>query len=221
VRVTPRNALAIALIAAIASPAPGWAGEGGEAAGAAPGASEAAAWEWGPSVLLYILRNEASYLQPTLTADHGALHLEARYNYEDRETGSAFVGWNLSFGEDLRFGLTPMLGGVFGRTNGIAPALTLTLEWGPLAFWSQCEYVFDLQDSSGNFFYAWSELSVSIVEWLRAGLVLDRTRVFQTTTAFQGGPLLGLSIWKLTATAYLFAPGQDDQFFVVAIGGSF
>ena len=82
-----RGALAVALVAAIASPAPGWAGEDGAAPGAAPGASEVAAWEWGPSVLLYILRNEANYLQPTLTADRGALHLEARYNYEDRETG--------------------------------------------------------------------------------------------------------------------------------------
>jgi hypothetical protein len=81
VRITLRNALAIALITAIAAPAPGWGGEGGSAPGAAPAAPEAAAWEW--------------------------------------------------------------------------------------------------------------------------------------------GPLLGLSIWKLTATAYLFAPGQDDQFFVVAIGGSF
>jgi hypothetical protein len=221
VRVALRNALAIALITAIAAPAPAWTGEDGAAPVAAPGASESAPWEWGPSVLLYVLRNEANYLQPTLTADRGALHLEGRYNYEDRETGSAFVGWNLSFGEELKFGLTPMLGGVFGRTNGIAPALTLTLEWGPIALWSQCEYVFDLGDSSGSFFYAWSELSVSIVDWLRAGLVLQRTRVFRTSTDFQGGPLLGVSIWKLTATAYLFAPGQDDQFFVVAIGGSF
>jgi hypothetical protein len=92
VRVTLRNALAIALITAVASPAPGSAGENGAAPGAATGASEAAAWEWGPSVLLYVLRNEANYLQPTLTADRGALPLEGRYNYEDRETGSAFVG---------------------------------------------------------------------------------------------------------------------------------
>lgn len=172
-------------------------------------------------MLFYILPGETNYLQPTLTADRGALHLEARYNYEDRETGSVFVGWNLSFGEELKLGLTPMLGGVFGRTNGIAPALTLTLEWGPLAFWSQCEYVFDLEDSSGNFFYAWSELSVSIVDWLRAGLVLQRTRVFLTNTEVQGGPLLGVSFWKLSATAYLFAPGQEDQFVAVSVAGSF
>jgi hypothetical protein len=216
-RKTLRGALAVALVVALAAPAPGRAGDGD----ATPGAPAPPAWEWGPSVLLYVLRDEAEYLQPTLTADRGALHLEARYNYEDRETGSAFVGWNLSFGEELRFGLTPMIGGVFGRTNGIAPALTLTLEWGPLALWSQSEYVFDLGDSSASFFYAWSELSVTNGAWLRVGVALQRTRVFQTSTELQGGPLVGVSIWKLSATAYLFAPGLEDQYVVVAVAGSF
>ncbi len=212
-----RGALALALATAIAAPALGRAGDGG----AAPGAPAAPAWKWGPSVLLYVLRDEADYLQPTLTADRGALHLEARYNYENRETGSAFVGWNLSFGDALKVGLTPMLGGVFGRTNGVAPALTLTLEWGPASFWSQSEHVFDLGDSSASFFYAWSELSVSIGDWLRAGLALQRTRVFQMPTEFQGGPLVGVSAWKLAATVYLFAPGQASQYVVVAVAGNF
>ncbi len=213
----PPRLLAAALVAAIAAPAPGRAGDDVVATGAA----ESPAWEWGLSVLYYVLRDEPDFLQPTLTVDRGALHLEARYNYEDRETGSAFVGWNLSVGEELRFGITPMVGGVFGRTNGIAPALTLTLEWGPLAFWSQDEYVLDLGDSSASFFYSWSEFSVTGPDWLRVGLVLQRTKVFQTTTEVQGGPLVGITVWKLSATAYLFAPGQDDQFTVVAIAGSF
>jgi hypothetical protein len=216
-RKTLRGALAIALAAAMAAPAPGTAAD---AAAPAPEPS-APAWEWGPSILLYVLRGETDFLQPTLTADRGALHLEARYNYEDRETGSAFVGWNLSFGEELKLGLTPMIGGVFGRTNGIAPALTLTLEWGPLALWSQSEYVFDLGDSSASYFYAWSELSVSFPEWLRVGLALQRTRVVETPREVQWGPLLGVSVWKLTATAYLFAPGKESQYVVVAVAGSF
>ncbi len=212
-----RGALVAALVASTAAPAPGRAGD----EVVVPLAPDAPAWEWGPSILLYVLRDEPDFVQPTLTGDLGPVHLEARYNYEDRDTGSAFVGWNFTLGEELVLGLTPMIGGVFGRTSGIAPALTLTLEWGPLALWSQSEYVFDLGDSSASFFYAWSELSVTGPGWLRVGVVLQRTRAFQTTTEVQGGPLVGVTIWKLSATAYLFAPGQDDQFTVVAIAGSF
>ena len=136
-------ALIGAVLAAMAArPMPGTSGRR-----RSPPTPEAAAWEWGPSILLYVLPEESDYLQPTLTADRGALHLEARYNYEDRETGSAFVGWNLSFGEELKFGLAPWSGACSAGRTGIAPALTLTLEWGPLALWSQSEYVFDLGDS--------------------------------------------------------------------------
>jgi hypothetical protein len=206
----------LAIITAIAVPALAIAGDGG----AAPGTPATPAWEWAPSVALYVLRDAADYLQPTLAADRGALHLEGRYDYEDRETGSAFVGWNLSFGDEPKLGLTPMLGGVFGRTNGIAPALTLTFEWGPATLWSQSEYVFDLGDSSASFFYAWSELSFPSGDWWRAGLALQRTRVFHTPTQLQAGPLVGVSIWKLAATVYLFGPGQESQYVVVAVGGN-
>ena len=212
-----RAVLAAALVAAVAAPPAGRAGEG-DATGAD---KEAPAWEWGPSVLLYLVPGESAFLQPTLTIDRGGLHLEGRYNYEARDTGSAWVGWNFSFGEELTLGLTPMVGAVFGGMRGVAPGLTLTLEWGPLALWSQSEYVFDLGDSSQSFFYDWTEVSITGPDWLRVGVVLQRTRAFQTTTEIQGGPLVGLSFWKLSATAYVFAPGQDDQFVVLSLAGSF
>jgi len=187
----------------------------------ASSSSAGASWDVGASVLLYVLREEPNYFQPTVTVDHGMLHLEARYNYEARETASAWLGANFSFGDDLKLGLVPMVGGVFGQTRGIATGLTITLDWGPLALWSQSEYVFDLADSSNDYFYVWSELSVTGPEWLRVGLVLQRTRVFQTATELQGGPLAGVSFWKLSGTVYFFSPGQDDQFVVVALAGTF
>jgi hypothetical protein len=81
--------------------------------------------------------------------------------------------------------------------------------------------VFDLGDSSQSYFYVWSEFSITGPDWLRVGVVLQRTRAFQTSTAVQGGPLLGISFWKLSATAYFFAPGHPDQFLVLAVAGSF
>lgn len=209
-------ALAGVLLASIAAPGAGSAGEDVVTA-----TSEAPAWEWGPSVLLYLLPDQPVLVQPTLTVDRGALHLEGRYNYEARDTGSAWVGWNFTFGEELRFGITPMVGGVFGGMRGLAPGFTFTVEWGPLALWSQGEYVFDLRDASQSFAYVWSELGVTGPDWLRVGLVLQRTRAFQTSTEVQGGPLAGVSFWKVSATVYFFAPGRQDQFVVLAAAGSF
>src|SRR5512134_2556487 len=55
------------------------------------------------------------YLQPTVVADRGRLHVESRYNYEDRESLSVFAGVNLEFGDTVQLALTPMFGGLVGR----------------------------------------------------------------------------------------------------------
>ncbi len=54
------------------------------------------AWSFSAYAYAYIVPDDANFLQPTVTADRGRLHLEARYNYEDFNTGSLWVGYNLS-----------------------------------------------------------------------------------------------------------------------------
>src|SRR5262249_18446802 len=50
-----------------------------EAASPAPAAAKA--WAFNASLYGYFPPEDVHYAQPTVTADHGALHLEARYNY--------------------------------------------------------------------------------------------------------------------------------------------
>ena len=99
----------------------------------------------------YVVPQDQSYISPTFTADHQWLHLEARYNYEDLETGSLWVGYNFSAGHKLMLNVTPMIGGVFGKTTGVAPGDEVSLSFKKLELSSQGEYVFDTKDSSGSF----------------------------------------------------------------------
>jgi hypothetical protein len=114
-----------------------------------------------------------------------------------------------------------MVGAVAGRTDGIAPALELTVAWGPLELYSESEYVVDLEESASSFFYAWSELSAWPTEWLRVGAALQRTRVLEAAREISAGPLLGLAIWKLSATLYWLEPGRAEQFAIASVGASF
>jgi hypothetical protein len=118
--------------------------------------------------------DSGNYLQPTFTADRGWLHLEARYNYESLDTGSAWLGYNFSGGETLAWEFTPMIGGVFGDTHGIAPGYKGSLSWRKLELYSEGEYVFDTAIPRDSFFYNWSELTLAPVSgsgsaWSRSG----------------------------------------------------
>ncbi len=125
---------------------------------------KAADWSLSASAYTYIVPHSRNYVQPTITADHRRLHLEARYNYEDLDTGSLWVGYNFRVGEKLSLDLTPMLGGVFGSTTGIAPGLRGSLKWWGLELYGEGEYVFNTRKREDSFFCLWSELTVSPVD---------------------------------------------------------
>jgi hypothetical protein len=178
-------------------------------------------WSFNASLYGYLLPDSPDYLQPTVTADRGWLHLEARYNYEAPKTGSFWVGYNFSVGKELTLDFTPMLGGVFGDMTGIAPGYTGSLRWWKLELYSQGEYVVDTSTSSDSFFYTWSELTLAPADWFRFGLVVQRTKLYQTDLDIQRGVLVGFSYKKVDVTAYVFNPDESRPVVVVAAAVSF
>jgi hypothetical protein len=161
------------------------------------------------------------YMMAVLRADHGALHLEGRYQYEDLDTGSIWAGWTFSWSGAVEFSVVPMLGGVFGHTQGVAPGLELDLVWRIVELYVEAEYVFDAAGQDDSFFYLWSELTVSPVEWLSLGLVAQRTRVYDTDVEVDRGLLVGCHIESFSATLYVFNLDQDDPYVMIGIGISF
>jgi hypothetical protein len=186
-----------------------------------PADTDERAWSLSASAYTYVVPDDSNYVQPTFTADRGWLHLEARYNYEALDAGSAWLGYNVSGGETLEWELTPMLGGVFGDTSGIAPGYKGSLGWRGLELYSEGEYVFDTSDSSDSFFYNWSELTLAPVEWFRFGLVTQRTRAYETDRDIQRGLLASFSFKAASLSGYVFNPDDEEATFVIAIGLTF
>jgi hypothetical protein len=174
-------------------------------------------WSFSASVLGYFVHESRDYAQPTLTADRGLLHLEARYNYEALETGSAWFGCNFGAGEKLAWELTPMLGGVFGDKTGIAPGYKGSLSWWKLELYSEGEYFLEIGHSCGNFFYNWSELTISPFDWFRFGLVTQRTRAYQTDREMQRGLLFGVTCHHVDLATYLFNLDETHPTIVLGI----
>jgi hypothetical protein len=176
-------------------------------------------WSFSASAYTYIVPDGRNYVQPTITADHRWLHLEARYNYEDLYTTSLWVGYNLKFGESdkITLEITPMIGGVFGSTQGIAPGLRGSLTWWWLELYAECEYVYNTSESTNSFFYMWSEFTMSPWDWLRAGLVAQRTRAYESELDIQRGFLVALSYKQVELAGYVFNPDEDKPTYVISV----
>ena len=142
--------------------------------------TDESAWSFSASAYTYVIPDSPNYVQPTVTADHGSFHLEARDNYEGLHTGSVWVGYNFSGGKKLTWEFTPILGGVFGDTAGMAPGFKGSLSRWKLELYGEGEYVIDSGDSSNSFAYEWSEFTMAPANWFRFGLVTQRTRAYKS-----------------------------------------
>jgi hypothetical protein len=178
-------------------------------------------WTIAVSVFTYLVPEGRDYAQPTLTVDRDWLHLEARYNYEDLDTGSIWAGYNFGGGRKLAWELSPILGGVFGQTTGVAPGYKGSLSWWKVELYSEGEYVIDTGNSSESFFYNWAELTLAPVDWCRFGMVTQRTHVYRTERDVQRGFLIGFSYKHLDLTAYVFNPDDSRPLVVLAAGWTF
>ena len=186
----------------------------------APPQDAAPEWEFEASVYNYFLSEEPDIVVSALAADRGWLHLEARFNSEARDTGSAWLGYNFAGGDTVTWDVTPMIGVAFGATDGIAPGYRGSVGWKKFEFFSEGALVF-ARESADSYLYNWSELTFAPVEAFWFGLVTERTRVYQTERDIQRGLLAGVSIKRLEVTGYVFNVDDEQPTVVLAVTVTF
>lgn len=177
--------------------------------------SETSEWNFGVETDLYF--TDPFIFLPIFTANKDNLHLEARYNYEDLKTASAWVGYNIFGGDDFEYFITPMVGAAFGNTNGIAMGLEFTLSVSGFELYSESEYLFDFDSKENNFFYNWSDLTYSPTDWLWFGISGQLTKVYDTDLETDRGILLGIAYKNFEFTGYYYNAFTDDGFFMLAL----
>jgi hypothetical protein len=179
-------------------------------------------WSFALSGFIFDPPDDSSYFSPLFYADRGILHLEFRYQYEDLETASVFVGRNFEVGDSVVLTAVPMFGFVFGNTMGLAPGAEVEISWRRFALYAESEYVFDLDESGDSFFYTWLEATVAPTDFLRFGLVAQRTRTYESGLDIQRGLLIELARGRFSFGFHWFNPDRtEDQVFAYAVGIEF
>jgi len=176
-------------------------------------------WNFGVETDLYF--TDPFILLPILTANKGKLHLETRYNYEDLKTASAWIGYNINGGDEFEYLITPMVGGAVGRTNGVAAGLEFIFSIVGFELYSESEYLFDVESKENNFFYNWTDLSYSPLDWFWFGVSGQITKVYETELETDRGLMLGVTYQNFEFTGYYYNAFTDDDFFMLSIAADF
>ena len=118
-----------------------------EHAGTTAAAPKESSWEFALTAYPAVVRGGDNYTSAIATADRRPLQFEARYNHESIGARPAFIGWNSSGGETIKWELTPLLGGAWGTTQAFVPGIEATIPWEKPDFYVEAEYV---RDNSGH-----------------------------------------------------------------------
>ena len=178
--------------------------------------NQASGWNHNLVISSYIFSDDF-FILPVYQVNKGWLHLEARYNYEDMNTFSAWVGYNFSGGNKFEYFITPMLGGIVGNTNGIAPGLELTFNFYGFELYSESEYIFDFDGKEDYFYYNWTDFSYSPLDWLWFGISIQRTKLYDTDLEIQRGLLLGGGYRWFGLSGYLYNLGWDEPYGIITL----
>lgn len=178
-------------------------------------------WNFSAWAETFIIPGEEDFLNPTFYARHKSLHLEARYNYEDRNTVSIWAGHRFKFGNTVKFVVVPMGAIILGNTDGIAPGLEVEITYKKFDFYSESEYVFDFHSKENNFFYNYSELAIRPIDPLRTGIMTQRTRLFESPRELERGIFAEYYFGRFRAGIFYFNPFASDNFWIASFSVDF
>jgi hypothetical protein len=144
-------------------------------------------------------------------------YAEGRYNYEELETFSFFVGKTFSRKKDLSYSLTPLVGGAWGNFDGISTGINMDLDYSNFFLSVQSQYSFSTDQRTDNFFYNWSELAYQPLKWLYGGISVQHTHLYKTQIIFEPGVLVGFTFRNVTIPLYTFAPFKKGRYFMLGL----
>ncbi len=184
-----------------------------------PVAASAAEAQWRGAVTgsYYAMRDEPDFGVGVATLARGRLHLEGRWNYEAIDAGSAFVGWTFAGGDTVTWEVTPIVGVLFGSGRGVIPGVEASVAWKAFDAYVEAEYVDDRREPGSRYFYAWTEAGWTPVEWLRLGLVGQRTRTVGAGGDVQLGAFAQVTVQRLTLSLYAFGPDGGARYVIGAV----
>lgn len=144
-------------------------------------------------------------------------YAEGRYNYEDNQTFSLYVGKTFSREQDLSYSLTPLIGGSMGNFNGVSTGFYVHLDYKNFLFSTQSQYSLSTDHRSSNFFYNWSELAYQPLKWLYGGVSVQNTALYHEQMSFEPGLLIGYNFRNLSMPLYTFSPFSKDRYFMLGL----
>ncbi len=149
-------------------------------------------------------KNENIQIIPQIWTYINKFYLEGRYNYENINTFSLYVGRSISYNNKVYFDFIPMIGGVIGKTNGISPGFNFQLDYKNFSTFTEFQYTIDLKNTYNSFFWDWTRFSFNIFKYVNIGGAIQILDEDIGNLSFKVGPMIGFIYKKFEFEFYTY-----------------
>ncbi|HRQ31394.1 MAG TPA: hypothetical protein PLU49_15035 [Saprospiraceae bacterium] len=163
-------------------------------------------------------QNDTLLILPQFWMYIDEFYFEWRYNYEDINTLTMYIGRPFSHGEKLIYEIVPMAGISFGQTLGISFGLKLFAEYKGLSFVSEGQLTCDLKRNENSFIYNRSDLSYWVTHHIGIGIAHQVYAVFTEKTKHVEGPMLSFSFNEVELQFAVLDFSKHEMSFYLGIG---
>jgi len=175
----------------------------------------------------YLKNKKMGTLVPIMnyeTQNH--LYAEMRYNYEELNTLSLYIGKSVSEvlgnnrtkGNKFSYTVIPIIGAVVGEFKGISAGFNAVADYSNFFFSTQSQYTVSFNKDYSDFYFTWCELGYQPLTWFFAGFTVQQTYLQNVETLYtEPGFVIGFSLKKFTVPLYVFNPLQSSNYFVLGL----
>lgn len=143
-------------------------------------------------------------------------YTELRYNYEEVNTFSIYMGKTFLMGAKKYLSITPMLGWSAGEFKGVTLACRSAIELNDFFVSTEAQYSKSLHTTNSSFMFSWTEAGVSFGKNFFTGLSLQTT-MEKDIKSIEPGFLMGFERGKLCVPVYFFNPFTSSSYFIIGI----
>jgi hypothetical protein len=164
-----------------------------------------------------IRENEPIKAMPQAWVYLNKFYFEARYNYDDSHSFSLYFGRAFSLSKKATAEMTPMIGGVVGRSKGISPALNFYFEYLKFSSTTQSQYTIIMPDGNSSYFYDWTNFSFNLNKKLGMGGSIQITIPQTGSSVVSYGPLLNFRFKNFLLEGYAYNFWKVERLWAVAV----
>jgi hypothetical protein len=149
--------------------------------------------------------------------DSKGWYTEFRYNYEQDKTVACSAGKSFSTKGTLSYSVTPLVGVLGGKLQGVTLGLNTSFDYKGIFFTSFIQRTTGFEKEKDAFLFSWSELSYHVTNHFSAGLAVEQTHFYSTPDNWEPGIEMDISIGNWSFPSYIFKPAANRCYFVAGV----